>query len=196
MEIKPGSEQVDSGKVLPNNEMTGRNARATIRRLPGVSTALARRRETFRRFGQPSEHRQAESEGRQASPTQLAATPSIAVVIGSKLPAFFQLIRAHQDQRTYSHCMLTAAVFPCGPKQDRRAGDIKREKDRVAEADKFVSLDGCIRRRIRMCCRKHWRRPRTKVRNLVRLSVILDIAIKHAISRKSDCRLSCTPAMR
>ena len=51
-------------------------------------------------------------------------------------------------------------------------------------------------RRIRMCYWKQWRRPRTKVRNLVRLGVNLDMAIKHAISRKSYCRLSRTPAMR
>jgi hypothetical protein len=36
--------------------------------------------------------------------------------------------------------------------------------------------------------------PRTKVRHLVRLGVSLDMAIKHAISRKSYWRLSRTPA--
>ena len=62
--------------------------------------------------------------------------------------------------------------------------------------DEFVKLDGWIRRRIRMCYWKQWRRPRTKVRNLVRLGVNLDMAIKHAVSRKSYWRLSRTPAMR
>ncbi|MEZ6035779.1 MAG: group II intron maturase-specific domain-containing protein [Planctomycetaceae bacterium] len=62
--------------------------------------------------------------------------------------------------------------------------------------DEFVNLDGWIRRRIRMCYWKQWRRPRTKVRNLVRLGVNLDMAIKHAVSRKSYWRLSRTPAMR
>jgi RNA-directed DNA polymerase len=62
--------------------------------------------------------------------------------------------------------------------------------------DDFANLDGWIRRRIRMCYWKQWRRPRTKVRNLVRLGVSLDLAIKHAISRKSYWRMSCTPAMR
>ena len=47
-----------------------------------------------------------------------------------------------------------------------------------------------------MCYWKQWRRPRTKVRNLVRLGVNLDMAIKHAVSRKSYWRLSRTPAMR
>ncbi len=62
--------------------------------------------------------------------------------------------------------------------------------------DEFVNLDGWIRRRIRMCYWKQWRRPRTKVRNIVRLGVSLDMAIKHAVSRKSYWRLSRTPAMR
>ncbi|NOY29252.1 MAG: maturase [Planctomycetes bacterium] len=57
-------------------------------------------------------------------------------------------------------------------------------------------MDGWIRRRIRMCYWKQWRRPRTKVRNLVRLGVPLKMAILHAISRKSYWRLSRTPATR
>jgi hypothetical protein len=47
-----------------------------------------------------------------------------------------------------------------------------------------------------MCYWKPWRRPRTKVRNLVRLGVDLEFAIKHAISRKGYWRMSRTPAMR
>ena len=62
--------------------------------------------------------------------------------------------------------------------------------------DLFDKLDGWVRRRIRMCFWKQWRRPRTKVKNLVRLGVSLDFAIKHAVSRKSYWRLSRTPAMR
>ena len=62
--------------------------------------------------------------------------------------------------------------------------------------DEFVELDGWIRRRVRMCYWKQWRYPRTKVRKLVRLGVSLDMAIKHAISRKKYWRMSRTPAMR
>ena len=62
--------------------------------------------------------------------------------------------------------------------------------------DDFVDLDGWIRRRVRMCYWKQWRYPRTKVRKLVRLGVNLDMAIKHAISRKAYWRMSRTPAMR
>jgi RNA-directed DNA polymerase len=62
--------------------------------------------------------------------------------------------------------------------------------------DEFVELDGWIRRRVRMCYWKQWRYPRTKVRRLVQLGVSLDMAIKHAISRKKYWRMSRTPAMR
>jgi len=62
--------------------------------------------------------------------------------------------------------------------------------------DLFDKLDGWVRRRIRMCYWKQWRRVRTKVKNLVRLGVSLDMAIKHAMTRKSYWRLSRTPAMR
>ena len=67
------------------------------------------------------------------------------------------------------------------------------------QLDDIANLDGWIRRRVRIPARrdwKQWRRPRTKVRNLVRLGVSLDFAIKHAVSRKSYWRMSRTPAMR
>ena len=62
--------------------------------------------------------------------------------------------------------------------------------------DEFVQLDGWIRRRIRMCYWKQWRYPRTKVKHLVALGVSLDLAIKHAVSRKKYWRMSRTPALR
>ena len=62
--------------------------------------------------------------------------------------------------------------------------------------DDFADLDGWIRRRVRMCYWKQWRYPRTKVRNLLKLGVSLDMAIKHAVSRKGYWRMSRTPAMR
>lgn len=64
------------------------------------------------------------------------------------------------------------------------------------QLDDIADLDGWIRRRVRMCYWKQWRHPRTKVRNLVRLGVNLDMAIKHAVTRKSYWRMSRTPAMR
>lgn len=60
----------------------------------------------------------------------------------------------------------------------------------------IANLDGWIRRRIRMCYWKQWRCPRTKVKKLVALGVSLDMAIKHAVSRKKYWRMSRTPALR
>lgn len=62
--------------------------------------------------------------------------------------------------------------------------------------DEIADLDGWVRRRIRMCYWKQWRHPRTKVKNLVALGVSLDMALKHAISRKKYWRMSGTPALR
>jgi len=64
------------------------------------------------------------------------------------------------------------------------------------QVEDFLKFDTWIRRRIRMCYWKQWRHPRTKVRKLVELGVSLDMAIKHAISRKGYWRMSRTPAMR
>ena len=60
----------------------------------------------------------------------------------------------------------------------------------------IINLDGWIRRRIRRCYWKQWRLPRTKLKNLVALGVSLDMALKHAISRKKYWRISRTPALR
>ncbi|MCA9186299.1 MAG: group II intron maturase-specific domain-containing protein [Pirellulaceae bacterium] len=62
--------------------------------------------------------------------------------------------------------------------------------------DDFADLDGWIRRRVRMCYWKQWRCPRTKVKKLVALGVSLDMAIKHAVSRKKSWRMSSTPELR
>lgn len=64
------------------------------------------------------------------------------------------------------------------------------------QVEDFLNLDMWIRRRIRMCHWKQWRYPRTKVRKLTELGVTLDLAIKHAISRKSYWRMCNTPGMR
>lgn len=60
----------------------------------------------------------------------------------------------------------------------------------------FLNLDMWIRRRVRMCYWKQWRYARTKVRMLTELGVTLDLAIKHAMSRKAYWRMCHTPAAR
>lgn len=56
-------------------------------------------------------------------------------------------------------------------------------------------IDNWIRRRIRMCYWKMWRKCRTKVRNLIRLGIPIRLAIINGSSNKSYWRLSKTPAV-
>lgn len=55
-------------------------------------------------------------------------------------------------------------------------------------------LDGWLRRRIRMCYWKQWRRPRTRITNLLKLGTRKRQAILTGISRKGYWRLSKTLA--
>ena len=55
-------------------------------------------------------------------------------------------------------------------------------------------LDHWLRRRVRRCYWKQWRKSRTKVRNLLTLGVPLRAAISVGMSRKSFWRLSKTYA--
>ncbi|WP_242036540.1 group II intron reverse transcriptase/maturase [Leptolyngbya sp. FACHB-321] len=56
------------------------------------------------------------------------------------------------------------------------------------------ALDGWLRRRIRMCYWKQWRRPRTRITNLLKLGTTKRQAIWTGISRKGYWRLSKTLA--
>lgn len=60
---------------------------------------------------------------------------------------------------------------------------------------KCVELDHWIRRRLRMCFWQQWRKPRTKVRNLLKLGVPLDLAVTCGASNKSYWRSSRTPGI-
>ena len=55
-------------------------------------------------------------------------------------------------------------------------------------------IDQWLRRRMRMCYWKRWRRTRTKVRELLKLGTSLNAAIPVALSRKGPWRLSRTLA--
>jgi RNA-directed DNA polymerase len=55
-------------------------------------------------------------------------------------------------------------------------------------------LDGWLRRRIRMCYWKQWRRPRTRIRHLLALGTSKRQAVLTGISRKGYWRLSKTLA--
>ena len=60
--------------------------------------------------------------------------------------------------------------------------------------DDAVKFDGWIRRRLRMCYWKQWRKPRRRIRELIKLGVSKREAIFLGISRKSYWRLSKTLA--
>jgi len=60
--------------------------------------------------------------------------------------------------------------------------------------DDAVELDGWMRRRLRMCYWKQWRRPRRRIRELIKLGVRKQDAISMGLSRKSYWRLSKTLA--
>ena len=57
-----------------------------------------------------------------------------------------------------------------------------------------VEFDGWIRRRLRMCYWKQWRKPRRRIRELIKLGVSKREAIYLGLSRKSYWRLSKTLA--
>ena len=60
--------------------------------------------------------------------------------------------------------------------------------------DTAAMLDGWIRRRIRMCYWKQWRKPRKRIRELIKRGVRKKEAINMGLSRKSYWRLSKTLA--
>jgi RNA-directed DNA polymerase len=55
-------------------------------------------------------------------------------------------------------------------------------------------MDEWIRRRIRMCYLKQWRKPRTRIRNLIRLGVRIRTAVCLGLSSKGPYRLARTLA--
>ena len=55
-----------------------------------------------------------------------------------------------------------------------------------------IDLDQWIRRRIRMCYWKQWRKPRTKIRNLIKLGVPTKLAIDCGLTSKGYWRSSKT----
>lgn len=56
-------------------------------------------------------------------------------------------------------------------------------------------LDKWIRRRIRMCYWKQWKKSKTRRENLMKLGVLEDLAREHSGSRRSYWRMADTPAM-
>jgi len=59
----------------------------------------------------------------------------------------------------------------------------------------FKKLDGWIRRRLRMCLWKAWKKPKTKIRNLIKLGVPKWKAYEWGNSRKGYWRISMSPIL-
>ena len=59
----------------------------------------------------------------------------------------------------------------------------------------FMKLDGWIRRRLRMCLWKAWKKPKTKIRNLINLGIPKWQAYEWGNSRKGYWRISQSPIL-
>jgi len=59
----------------------------------------------------------------------------------------------------------------------------------------FNKLDSWIKRRLRMCLWKNWKKPRTRVRNLIRLKVPYGKAYEWGNTRKGYWRISKSPIL-
>ncbi|QQZ08368.1 group II intron reverse transcriptase/maturase [Heyndrickxia vini] len=59
----------------------------------------------------------------------------------------------------------------------------------------FFKLDGWVRRRLRMCLWKNWKKPKTKIRNLIKLGVPEWKAFEWGNSRKGYWRIANSPIL-
>ncbi|WP_096552374.1 group II intron reverse transcriptase/maturase [Ureibacillus thermosphaericus] len=59
----------------------------------------------------------------------------------------------------------------------------------------FLGLDKWIRRRLRMCLWKNWKKPKTKIRNLIQLGIPQWQAYEWGNTRKSYWRISNSPIL-
>lgn len=65
---------------------------------------------------------------------------------------------------------------------------------RLADTRSVIyALDQWVRRRLRMCYLKQWKKPKTRRRNLIALGIPRDWAVKISGSRKGPWRLANTP---
>ena len=60
---------------------------------------------------------------------------------------------------------------------------------------KLVELDAWIRRRLRACIWKQWKRVKTRIRNLMKLGVSKYKAYEYANTRKGYWRISNSPIL-
>jgi hypothetical protein len=60
---------------------------------------------------------------------------------------------------------------------------------------KLKYLDGWVRNRLRYCIYHHWKKPKRRVKNLIRLGVAADMAWQWGHSRKGGWAVSCSPIL-
>ena len=88
-----------------------------------------------------------------------------------------------------------------GVSMERRLGELRRYVRGwmgyfgvASQLKLFARLDGWIRRRVRCCYWKQWKRPKTRRRHLIALGVPRRQAIRHARSRQGPWHMSKTIA--
>jgi RNA-directed DNA polymerase len=60
---------------------------------------------------------------------------------------------------------------------------------------KLKYLDGWVRNRLRYCIYHHWKKPKRRVKNLIRLGIAADMAWQWGHSRKGGWAVSCSPIL-
>jgi len=60
---------------------------------------------------------------------------------------------------------------------------------------KLKALDGWVRNRLRYCIWHHWKKPKRRVKNLIRLGVVPDMAWQWGHSRMGGWAVSCSPIL-
>jgi len=60
---------------------------------------------------------------------------------------------------------------------------------------KLKTMDGWVRNRLRYCIWHHWKKPRRRAKNLIRLGIPNDMAWQWAYSRMGGWAISCSPIL-
>lgn len=112
-----------------------------------------------------------------------------------------QIVWSEQSLVDFKHAVRRLTHRSWGVSMHRRLTELSRyirgwmNYDALSKYYRPIPLlDEWLRHRVRMCYVKRWPRPRTRITNLLRLSVPLEVAIPTGISSKSWWKLSRTPA--
>ncbi|SFX35967.1 Group II intron, maturase-specific domain, partial [Thermoactinomyces sp. DSM 45891] len=59
----------------------------------------------------------------------------------------------------------------------------------------FQQMDEWLRRRLRMCLWKQWKKPKTKIKRLISLGIPKEKAYEWGNTRKKYWRIACSPIL-